>query len=51
MTGGEGDPLGIVQKFKFDLTVRWYMLKPESILENEMHKIKFPGILRYKQIT
>ena len=25
--------------FKFDNTTKWYMLNPESVLENEMHKI------------
>ena len=29
----------LCQKFKFALTNQWYMLNPESILENKMHKI------------
>ena len=27
------------KKFKFDHTNKWYMDNPESILENEMHKV------------
>ena len=27
------------KKFKFDYPVKWYMHKPESALENEMHKV------------
>ena len=37
------------KKLKFEHTNKWYMQKPESVLENETHK--FPGILRYKLIT
>ena len=29
----------LCKKFKFDQTDKWYMHNPESILENEMHKI------------
>ena len=31
--------LEIVQENKFNYTTKWYIHKPESILENEMHKI------------
>ena len=43
----EGNPLGIVR----DIRIWPYnqMHKPESVLENEMHKLY--RILRYKQIT
>ena len=34
------------QKFKFDYTNKWLMHKPESVLENETHKIQ-----RHKQVT
>ena len=27
------------KKLKFDDTNKWYMHKPESVLENEMHKV------------
>ena len=27
------------KKFKFDHTSKWYMHKPESVLENGMHKV------------
>ena len=36
---GEGDPLGSVQKLKFDHTLKWYRHKLESVLKNERHKI------------
>ena len=26
-------------KFRFDHTARWYMHKPKSVLENDMHKL------------
>ena len=29
----------LCKKLKFDYTTKWYMHKPESVLENEMHKI------------
>ena len=29
----------VYKKLKFDQTVRWYMYKTESVLENEKHKI------------
>ena len=29
----------LCKKLKFDHTARWYMQKPESVLENETHKI------------
>ena len=29
----------LCKKFKFDQTNKWYMHKPESVLENEMHKL------------
>ena len=29
----------LCKKLKFDHTTKWYMIKPESFLENEMHKI------------
>ena len=41
--------LELCKKLKFDHTNKWNMHKPESVLENEMHK--FPEILRYKRIT
>ena len=38
--GGKGDPQGIVQEIKiWPHTPKWYMHKPESILENKMYKI------------
>ena len=37
--GGKGEPLGIVQKLKFDHTNKWHQLKPESVLKNETHEI------------
>ena len=43
--GEEGDPLGIVQ----EIAARWYMHKPESVLENEAQNSL--GFFRYKQIT
>ena len=38
----------LCKKVKFNHTANRYMDKPESILENETHKI---GILKYKWIT
>ena len=29
----------LCKRLKFDHTIKWYMHKPESLLENEMHKI------------
>ena len=29
----------LCKKFKFDHTNKWYMHNPESVVENEMHKI------------
>ena len=29
----------LCKKFKFDHTARWYMYKPESVVENEIHKL------------
>ena len=29
----------LCKKFNFDLTNKWYMRNPESVLKNEMHKI------------
>ena len=37
--GAEGDPLGIVQKLKFDHTTKLFLHKPESILDNGTHDI------------
>ena len=42
--GRKDDPLGIVQKLKFDHTTKCLMHKPESVLENLMQKMS--GILR-----
>ena len=36
---GKVDPLTIVQKIEIDHANRWYMHNPESVLENETHKI------------
>ena len=36
-------------KFKFDNTTKWYIDKPESVLENETHKILWD--FERKQIT
>ena len=38
----------LCKKLKFDHSTKWYMHKPESILENETQKSS--EILRYKQI-
>ena len=38
----------LCKKLKFDHTIKWYMHKPESILENET---KCSGIFRCKQIS
>ena len=27
------------KKFRYNHTIKWYMYNPESVLENEMHKI------------
>ena len=32
-------PWELCIRLKFDHTIKWYMYKPESILENETHKI------------
>ena len=38
--GRKGNQLVIVQKRqKFEIADKWYMHKPESVLENEMHEI------------
>ena len=29
----------LCKKFRFDYTNKWYIHNPESVLENEMHKI------------
>ena len=39
MSGLAGDPLGDVQKVKFDLTNKWYMHNPARVLENNTHKL------------
>ena len=39
----------LCKKFKFDHTNKWYMHNPESVLDNETHKLS--GILRYKRIA
>ena len=39
----------LCERLKCDHADKWYMHKPESVLENESHKIS--RILRYKQIT
>ena len=39
MTGWEKSSTGnCARKIKFDHTTKWYMHKPESVLENETHK-------------
>ena len=30
---------GLCKKFKFDHTNKWYLHNPESVLENETHKL------------
>ena len=35
----EGDPLGSVQETEIRPSNKCYMYKPESVLENETHKI------------
>ena len=37
--GRKGDSLGIVIKSKLEYTDEWYMLKSESVLENETYRI------------
>ena len=37
--GVKGDPLGSVQEIQIWTTIKWYIQKPESILDNERHKI------------
>ena len=39
MIDGQGDPLAIVQDFKFDPTNKCYMYNTESVLEIETHKV------------
>ena len=36
---GNGHPMGIFKRLKFDNTTKWYVQKPESVLENEMYNI------------
>ena len=36
---GKVIPWELCEKFKFDRKNKWYIHNPESILENEMHKI------------
>ena len=36
---GKGNLLRNVQESKIDQAEEWYMHKPESVLENEMHEI------------
>ena len=39
------------KRFKFDYTTKWCMYKPESVLENEVHKILWDSvILKHPQI-
>ena len=47
--GGRGDPLGIVQEIEIWSFRKWYMQKPESILENESND--FSGILKYERLS
>ena len=37
---GQGDPLKMCQKFKFDLTNKWYTHNPTPVLENDTHKLR-----------
>ena len=39
MTGWKSDPLELCKTLKFDHAVKWFMHKPASVLENELHKI------------
>ena len=32
---------GMCKKFKFDCTNKWNMLNPESVLENDIHKLQW----------
>ena len=36
---GKVDLLGLCKKLKFEYTTKWYIHKPESIMENEERKI------------
>ena len=36
---GQGDPLGMYKKLKFDHTNKWYMHNPEPVQENATHKV------------
>ena len=38
MTGWLDDPLGIVQATRFTHTDKWYMYKPDYLLEDDKHK-------------
>ena len=37
--GGQGDPLEMCVKFKFDHANKWYMHNPALVLENDTHKL------------
>ena len=37
--GGQGDPLGNEQEFKFDHANKWYMHNPAPVQENVTHKL------------
>ena len=39
MTGGKVIDWGMCKTFKFVHTVRWYMHKPEFVLDNQAHKV------------
>ena len=40
----------LCKKFKFNHTNKWYMHKPESVLENEMHKLLWDPEIQTDQL-
>ena len=38
------------KKLKFDHTARWYIYKPKSVLENELHKILKDFVIQTEQL-
>ena len=53
MTGWLDDPLGIVQATRFTHTDKWYMYKPDSLLEDDKHKFLWDpmGIVQATKFT
>ena len=49
--GGKGDWAGTVQESEFLYTTEWYMRKPESVWENETHKILKHQLTKQKKRT